>query len=255
MKSYIKALNVEFFKLKRTITYLIIIIAPLLFPVLMLMTIFFKSENFNATGVEAWNIVKETILTSWSILLLPMMIVLLSSSTGNMEHNSRSWKHLFATSISKDSVYLAKVSLIMILVGISTVILWLGTLGCGAAINYIKPEANMLENVPVFDVLSKSLIIYLGSIVVIGIQSWLSLCIGKSNIPVFVGIAGIIAGVFVSNSPIIAPYYPWLVPGMLLSSINGSVHLSFINIIYMVVLTLSVFIAGRYTFVKMERHT
>lgn len=254
MNSYNKALNVEFFKLKRTITYLIIVVTPLLFPVLMTLTLYFKSENFNAIGIEAWNVIKETILTSWSILLMPMMIVLLASSTGNMEHNSRSWKHLFAMSISKDSIYFAKFTMLLILTGISTLILWIGTMGCGAVINLIKPETNLIETMPALEILGKSIIIYLGSIVITGIQSWLSLCVAKSNLPVFVGISGIIAGVFISNYPAIAPYYPWLVPGILLSSANGNTHLTLLNLAYFVILTVTVYLAGRYTFVKMERH-
>jgi lantibiotic transport system permease protein len=119
--SLIRALHAETLKLKRTLAFRMIFVAPLLVVALQ----FFIAWKQPRPGAEfnLWDMVARTSLSVWAVFMLPLLITLETALINGVEHGEKQWKHIFALPVPRHAVYAAKFLIAQALAAASTLIL------------------------------------------------------------------------------------------------------------------------------------
>ncbi|WP_028594392.1 ABC transporter permease [Paenibacillus assamensis] len=206
MGTYVRVLRVEFFKLRRSLVWLVVILAP----VIMVLNGDMNFMRFESVLVKeegtAWLKLYVQIVLWYSILLLPMSIGILGILMSRTEHADGSWKYLLSLPIPKSVIYMAKMTVLILLTGVSILLLLLGVFVSG---KWLGIE----EGFPYSVILVKGLLGWLMCWPIIAIQQWLSIRYPGIGIPMGISAATAIAGVLITNSQY-AGYYLWSYPAL-----------------------------------------
>src|SRR5262245_61489642 len=123
--SLIRVLHAELLKLKRTLAFHMIYVAPLLVALLQFFVVW-KSRQFGPQ-FKLWETLPKSTLSVWAIFMMPLLITLETALLNGIEHNDKHWKHIFALPIRRYTVYIAKFFTAQALIAASTSILCLLT--------------------------------------------------------------------------------------------------------------------------------
>ncbi|MEI3601145.1 ABC transporter permease [Oceanobacillus sp. AG] len=206
MQAYFRMVNVEIFKLKRSFIWLIIIIAPLAM-ILNGSSNFIRFQDMLTKGDDAaWLKLYVQIVIWFGILLYPMSIGVLSILISRTEHAENSWKYLLALPFHRSTIYLAKLTNLMLLTGISILFLSFGI--------YLSGEIIGVQgSVPYTLIFGNTLVGWVASWPIISIQLWLSIRFSGIGIPMGISAITAIIGVIVTNSQY-AKLYIWSYPAL-----------------------------------------
>src|SRR5262245_13844118 len=119
--SLIRVLHAETLKLKRTLAFRMIFVAPLLVAALQFFVIWNQRRpgaDFNLRGM-----ISRASLSVWAVFMLPLLITLETALINGVEHGEKQWKHIFALPVSRHAVYTAKLLIAQALAAASTLIL------------------------------------------------------------------------------------------------------------------------------------
>ncbi|MFC4767344.1 ABC transporter permease [Effusibacillus consociatus] len=231
MIRFIRALKVEFFKLKRSFAWWFVILAPLLM-VLNGASNFNRFQSLFLAGGGAWLKLQVQIVLWYSILLLPLSIGVLSMLLNRMEHSENSWKHLLALPIPRSIVYLAKLTNQLILTGISLLILAIGIFVSGFMLGISDP-------VPYSSILKGIVTGWVACWPIVAIQFWLSIRFPGIGVPMGFSAATAISGVLLTQSKY-GKFYLWSYPA--LSMLPSDQGIQVLTSIYLFVVSLGMFV-------------
>ncbi|MFN8596123.1 MAG: ABC transporter permease [Anaerolineae bacterium] len=127
-----RALSAETLKPKRTLALWMVLIAPLTVVALNLAMLWQRGADYLLSNSPGESLARN-IMTFWALLMLPLYVTLETSLLGSVEHNNQQWKHLYALSLPRWSIA-AKWLISIALVAASTLVLWIGTIACGIAV-------------------------------------------------------------------------------------------------------------------------
>lgn len=207
---YINCTKNEFIKLKRTFAFWLTIMSALLFPIIFFIAYFFNHEKFTPeVGINPWDTFMTLQIGNAIPFFIPMFIVLITSLIMQIEHKSLGIKHLFALPIPKWSVYLGKLTIVIIAIIATYIYYYLAILFSGVILGLIHSNLEFLNFAPnhlkFAKLLSASFIASLG---ILGIQFWLSFRLKNFIIPLGVGMFLAIVGIIVSQAPQ-SVYFPY----------------------------------------------
>ncbi|MBP7689577.1 MAG: ABC transporter permease, partial [Thermoflexales bacterium] len=148
-----RAVSAETLKLKRTLALWLVLIAPLTVVVLNFLMLWQRGASYLLEPDSAWQGLTQNIAAFWSLLMLPLYVTLETALLGGVEHTAQQWKHLYALPLPRWSTYAAKWLISMSVVAASTIVLWLGTILCGLALNVVDPELTLNTSIPLWDIL------------------------------------------------------------------------------------------------------
>lgn len=208
MNSLARALWAETLKLKRTLALWMVLIAPTAIVGLYTGVVWEKVDSLRATG-HPWQAIIQSDTVMWAIIMLPLFITLETALLANMEHGQKQWKHLFSLPVPRWSVYVAKLLLVLFLVFLSTLILCFEIVLCGLAMRYLIPGLGFEAAIPWADVFRLPMLVYLLSVLIITIHTWVSLRWHSFTVASGFGILAVTVTVVIANSDTWGPIYPW----------------------------------------------
>lgn len=222
MKTLLIAIRAEMYKLKRTLAFWLIFLAPALILLLQLAMYFDHAEYYlNLDGLNPWRNFNQTMLVYWAFMMLPLFVTLESALVANLEHSRHNWKMLYVQPIPRWTIYAAKWLVNAMLIALSMLVLFGMMLLGGNLVNLVYPEYPFEMGFPWLWTLKLLGTIYAASLLIISVHVWVSLRWSSFVVACGVGITATVAAVFAFGSDY-AIYYPWTIPGMLATGVVGA---------------------------------
>lgn len=207
--SMFRVLHAELLKLKRTLAFRVIFVAPLLVALLQFF-VMWKSRQFGPE-FKLWETLPKATLTIWAIFMLPLLITLETALINGIEHSDKHWKHILALPVRRHTIYLGKFIVAEALVAASTLILCLLTVLVGMASTRVRPELANSGPVPYGWIAKHAMLVWLAASLIIAIQTWISIRWSSFTVALGAGIGGTFFALFAASAQV-GKYYPWLLP-------------------------------------------
>ena len=210
MKTLFRILHAEGLKLKRTLALGMVPCAPL---VVVFFSFFVLHAQItrSAKAIDLWPNLTSTAVGVWAVFMGPLFIVLETALINGLEHNSKSWKHIYALPVRGWAVYTAKLLVAIFLLSLSTAILLLGIALAGTLLQILKPSVISTGAVPWLAILKPLLLVSLAALILVAIHTWISIRWESFALSIGVGIAGTFLALFAAAAKL-GKYYPWLLP-------------------------------------------
>ena len=248
IRYFLRALSAEVLKLKRTLALRMAFVAPLVVVALVFL-VFHQRKGLNQTGVDLWKLFSLQIISLWSLLMLPMYITLEAALLAGIENGEKNWKHLFALPVPRGTIYATKLFAVLALIGLSTVVLFVGTIAGGGLLGLLKSQYQVsFSNLPWNEVARPFLFSYLCAWLMIAIQIWVSVRWQTFTVALGTGISATVIGYVLINSETWGKIYPYTLPANVLMP-NGNISRAvFISLIGFLVAA----IIGGYEFTRRD---
>ncbi|QSX24446.1 ABC transporter permease [Priestia megaterium] len=207
----------EKMKLKRTFITPVTLIYPFGIVMLSFLLILMQKNNFMERNYNMWDAM--VVMTQFVIMfLIPLAITIISSNLINVEHQTNSWKFLFALPVGKSQFYFSKLLYLLKLCFFSALIIFIGFILIGKTLGFSG-------GVPYLLLLKAAFLPYLGSFPIITFQLWMSIQFKNQAFPIGIGILGAISTFFLQMNESTS-YLFWAYPAMMtpvkLLLVNGS---------------------------------
>ncbi len=221
MTSLLIALRAETLKLKRTLSLGLIFLAPAVILLLQIAMYFDHAEYYlNTEGLNPWKNFNQTMLVYWSFMMLPLFVTLETALVGHLEHAHHNWKLLYVQPIPRWAIYAAKWIVNVALIALSMFLLLGMMLLGGSIVHAVYPEYPFEMGFPWLWTLKLLGAAFAASLLIIGVHVWVSLRWASFVVACATGIGATVAAVFAFGSDY-AVYYPWTIPGMVATGVNG----------------------------------
>gem|GEM_PF-337408 len=209
MKALLRALHAELLKLKRTLAFRMIFVAPLLVALLQ----FFVGLNQRRIPADFkfWEAVFRNSLSVWAVFMLPLLISLETALLTGIEHSEKQWKHLLALPVPRSAIYTAKLLIALLLALLSTLALCALLVLTGYALVGLRPEYGAASSPDYGWLLQHALMIWLAAWLIIALHTWISIRWSSFTVALGAGVAGTFFALFAASARI-GKYYPWLLP-------------------------------------------
>jgi hypothetical protein len=230
-----RAMQVEVFKLRRTLA----LWAALLVPVMVIaMTLAMNLSR--ATGTRfvldepnGWDtLMLDQTLVLWCFVLLPLFVALETALLAGVEHRENTWKHLFALPVQRWTVYVSKLLVSMALVCLSSLVLAAGTAFQGWLLLTFRPDLGPSHPIPWNLILLRNFGFVPVVLLMIAVQLWVAIHWRSFTAAMGLGIVGTLVSVMLlrtlKNSvstpfgPFLASLFPWSLPYVIIAPLAHS---------------------------------
>ena len=199
MLIFIRIFRAELIKTNRTYGLLISIIIPLFISLLQFLIFYFKHEYFAEIGMNPWEIMGSNLFSILGIIVMPMYIVIISYLINFTEHQSNSWKYLFALPISKLQIYAAKMVMTLFWLFIFCIILCVVFLINGQLLSILRPDIGFQDYNVIIPFLISMLKLFFSGFGILALQFFFSIYWKDFIRPVGIGLGLTIAGFILSS--------------------------------------------------------
>lgn len=206
---FLRVLHAEMLKLKRTLAFRMVFIAPLLVATLQFF-ILWNPREFSPS-FNLWEFITKGTFGVWAIFMLPLLVTLVTALLSGLEHTEKQWKHIFALPIPRYAVYVAKLFVSMVLMAGSTLFLLALTLFNGWLFIRIRPKFASAGAAPIGWMLKTALFVWLAAWLIIAIHTWISVRWASFTVTLGAGIGGTFFALFAASAKL-GKFYPWLLP-------------------------------------------
>jgi lantibiotic transport system permease protein len=207
--SMFRVLHAELLKLKRTIAFRVIFVAPVLVALLQFLVLL-KTKQFGSS-FNLWETMPRSTFSVWAVFMLPLLITLETSLISGIEHAEKHWKHIFALPVRRHTVYLAKFLITQLLIVSSTLILCLLTIVAGLIGMRLRPELAGAGSPTYAWFVKYGTLVWLASWLIIAIHTWIAIRWSSFTVALSAGIGGTFFAIFAASAQL-SKYYPWLLP-------------------------------------------
>lgn len=135
--TFVRVMHAEMLKLKRTLAFRMVFIAPALVVTLIFFILYEKKEF--KPDFDLWDSVLKIALNFWAVFMMPLMITLQTALLSGLEHGEKQWKHILALPVTRKSVYLVKLLMVHILILMSMAVLIVLAILVGFLFMKIRP--------------------------------------------------------------------------------------------------------------------
>lgn len=218
MKALLRALHAELLKLKRTLAFRMIFVAPLLVALLQ----FFIALNQRRIPADfkLWEAVFRNSLSVWAIFMLPLLITLETALLTGIEHSEKQWKHLLALPIPRYTIYTAKLLMALLLALLSTLVLCGLLVLTGYVLLGVRPAYASALGPDYRWLLQHAVLLWLAAWLIIALHTWISIRWASFTVALGAGVAGTFFALFAASARI-GKYYPWLLPVNTMNIVTG----------------------------------
>lgn len=224
MTDLILAVKAETQKLKRTLAFWLVFLAPAVILLLQIALYFDHAEFYLKESVNPWTSFNQTMLMYWAFMMLPLFVTLETALIGNLEHAQHNWKLLYVQPIARWAIYTAKQLVSMGLIAASMLIL-IALMAAGGLFLYaIFPQYNFNQPFPWAQTLKISGLVYLSAWMIISVHTWISARWPSFVVACGAGITATVIAVFAFGSDY-AVWYPWTIPGMIALEVSSGAEL------------------------------
>lgn len=209
MRDLPRTLWAEALKLKRTLALRLAVGSPLLI-VLVVFGAFLARGSHERDGLIGQG---QLSLTLWTILLLPMYAALAAALLGHIEHQSDTWKHVFALPVDRRAIFAAKWLCGWLLLAVSFGTLVLGVSMVSGVLRFWKPDLHDAAS-PLPFMATRSAQSFLAAGLMLSIQLWISLRWRTflAGISVAAGAVVVMIALVPRGVTLIAYAFPWALP-------------------------------------------
>ncbi|MHB0875396.1 MAG: ABC transporter permease [Anaerolineae bacterium] len=212
MTYLMRALGAETRKMNRTLALLLTLVAP---GVVALLQFCMLMQNPNRvidpTG-SSWESTMRSVMVLWSLLMLPLFVTLETALTAGLDHNSRTWKWLFALPIPRWAYYAAKLLVNVGLIGLSTAIMAAVAPLVGLGLRLFRPGSGFEPAVPWAFIWGNAALVFVASLLIVSLHTWAGMRWPSFVVAVTIGIVATFCAVNVVNSEYVNEY-PWTLAG------------------------------------------
>lgn len=213
MTMWVRALWAEALKLKRSLAFWLVVIAPLVVVFLQFVLILDRGADLLGKPGAPWMQFGVQPISLWCLLMLPLFITLETALTAGLEHSGHNWQRLFVMPVPRGAVYAAKLAVDLALIGLSMLALVAEIGLAGLLLHALRPDLGLGTVVPWLALLRFAGAAYLSSWLLIAVHAWVGMRWKNFVVAMSFGIAMTIAGVIVINSRW-AGFYPWTMPAL-----------------------------------------
>lgn len=184
-------------------------IAPLFIVVLQLGVYLARGEDLDRVATNPVAGFARGIVTLWTLVFLPFWATLAASLCASLDHSGNHWDQLFALPMRRWPIYGAKCIIVFGLVVLSSVCLPLFAVAAIEILKQVRVEWRG-AGLP-WQLLLNGVGRSCGAcLLLISLQSWLSLRWRSFLVALGVGIAGIMSGIILISAPLrFLSLYPW----------------------------------------------
>jgi len=214
----LRALHAEALKLKHTLAFRMVFVAPLLVATLQ----FFIAWNQKRVPADFkfWDTMSQNGFSVWAIFMLPLLITLETALLNGLEHSEKQWKHLFALPVPRYAIYAAKLLMAQALVLLSSLVLSALIVLTGFALMRLRAEYGIAGAPPYGSIVKSALLVWLASGLIIAIHTWISARWASFTLALGAGIGGTFFALFAASANV-GKFYPWLLPVNAIGLIQG----------------------------------
>lgn len=213
MKYLGAALSSEVIKLKRTLALLMVVIAPGVISFLGFVIALNREKPFTE-AIDPVTYFGNNVMMLWSLLMLPLFIALETALTSYIEHAGNNWKHLFALPVPRTTIYYSKLCVNLFIAFLASVSLYIQLFLGGFLIALIRPDLGFHMDLPWLKTAVVLAVIYVPTMLLVVIHSWISIRWKNIVISLGSGIAAVVMSVIIMQSKYIS-FYPWTIPTLL----------------------------------------
>lgn len=207
---YLRAFWSELLKIRRTWAFTLSVVTPVgltLFIFLVMMEAPKKEWN------DVWIFYLRGVVWSWLAMVTPLYVALLFALLASTDHSAGAWKLLLAQPVSRPPLYVAKLTVGLLLLAWSQVVLAAACLGIGFLIPRLRPDlGNYQLGVNVPHLLALLALAYVASFLMIAIHNWLSMRSANFVLSLGVVIFAETANVLGMQQEALQKHWPWLFP-------------------------------------------
>ncbi|WP_342563995.1 ABC transporter permease [Paenibacillus sp. FSL R7-0345] len=209
MLRFWRILSAERLKLSRSSIWLLVVISPVIaLPVGAL-------ADMRQDGVAvSWQVLLNVMSLMHALLFLPVLTGLFAALICRSEHSEGGWKMLLSLPVTRTSLYLAKFTIIMLLLALVQLLFLAALLGMGM---YRGAEGP----VPWPLLFSSVLGGWFACLPLAALQLGVSQGWSSFGAPLALNVSLTIPNILVVNSATYAPYYPWAQPLLAMSPFGG----------------------------------
>lgn len=214
-----RALYAEWLKTRRTLALRLVFIAPLAIVLLSTLNFLRASTFFFSEDIAAWEWLIRNTLGLWALLLLPLFVALQAALLAGLEHQHGGWKHIFALSTPRWSVYVAKQLVVLFMIGVSQVMLMLGVLVAGAALQAVNIRPEISFGAIAWDkFIAGGIGMYVASWLLIVVHAWIAMRWQQFTVAMGFAIIALVAGFMLANTQQ-GVFFPWSMPILAIASV------------------------------------
>lgn len=210
MKLWLALIRAELLKLKRTLAFAMIFVAPAVVVALQVALLFNNKEGWGF-DVDMWKFFFNSLASLWAIFMLPLFSALVVALLYHYEHANNGWLKLFALPVPKSMIIATKQIVALGIVLASMLVLLLATIAGGFVLTVLHPNMKFPTEIPWLTLLARSGLVFISAFALIAIQNWVSMRWSTLAVSLGVGIAGTFVALFASGWKY-GHYYPWLIP-------------------------------------------
>ena len=204
-----RVMHAEMLKLKRTLAFRMVFVAPLLVATLQFF-ILLEKKQFSA-DFKLWDTVFRISLNVWAVFLMPLLITLETALLSGLEHGEKQWKHILALPVTRRSVYLVKLMTAHTLILLSTLFLLVLSLLVGLIAMRLRKELATSGWPDFVWVFKHAGMVWLASWLILAVHTWISIRWSSFTVTLGAGVAGTFFALFAASAKA-GKYYPWLLP-------------------------------------------
>jgi len=235
MKGLLRLLSAERVKIANIQIWLLVLLSPLI-----AVAIGFDVDLPSDIG-EIWVMLQLEMGMGHGLLFLPILSGLFAAFICRYEHSGGGWKQLLVLPVSRSSVYMAKFTVIAVLLAVTQLLF----LTCVILVGWMK---GVVTPIPWEFMMRSSLGGWVACLPLVALQLAVSIMWNSFAAPLALNVVFTIPNMLVINSERIGPYYPWAQPllSMLPNSQSfGAFNLPLANLMIVVLGSFIVFfIAG-----------
>ncbi|KAA3438349.1 ABC transporter permease [Rufibacter hautae] len=206
-----RGLSAEALKIKHTWALWLALLAPLSIVGMTFLVFFFKGHLFLKSNSDPWLVWATNNFLATAQLLVPLFLALLTALVNGTEHQSGGWKQLYALPVPRWTVFLNKYLLLLALVILAYGTFWLGMLGGGYLLGWLRPELGFQNFHHVQSISLGAFRILVGSLCIFTLQFCLSFRFKSIALSIGLGILFTLAFLIGSRWEHIG-YYPYSWP-------------------------------------------
>ena len=235
MNELFRAVQVEVFKLRRTLALWSALLVPAIVIAMTMVINLSRSRGteFVLDHPNGWDtLMLDQTLVLWCFVLLPLFVALEAALLAGLEHRENTWKQLFALPVRRWTVYVSKLVVGMALVCLSSLVLAAGTAFQGWLLLRFRPDLGVTSPVPWNLIFFRNFGFIPVVFLLLAILLWVAIRWRSFTVPMGVGIAGTFIGVMLlrtlKNSvstprgPFLASLFPWSLPYVMIAPLSNS---------------------------------
>ncbi|WP_310831147.1 ABC transporter permease [Paenibacillus pedocola] len=205
MQSFLRILSAERLKMSRSYVWLLVLVSPAVALLVGAMA------NIQQDGeVITWQLLLNVMSLVHALLFLPVLSGIFAALICRAEHSDGGWKMLLSLPVTRNSVYLAKFTLVMLLLASVQLVFLAALLGMGI----YRGAEGAVPWAMIFSSLAGG---WFACLPLAALQLGVSQGWSSFGAPLAVNVSLTIPNMLIANSSTYGPYYPWVQPLLAMS--------------------------------------